>query len=682
MVSAINPIQPDHALDFLREQLQTTDLRQWEGFPLGRDEAILALSEPPHYTACPNPALAQFVAEWEKRYARHAAPAAPPEQIQIAVGDKTSTAYHLHTYHSKIPPATLAALIDQHTENGNVVLDPFAGSGMSGLATGMVAAQTGKDLLCLQNDLSPAATFIANAYAASLNGAVDSAQILRDGQQLLQEQGPALTEHYSDEGGEFDYTIFSDVFLCANCGREVIFWDACVDQERWEFRPSFRCWHCQKPISKRQTARKQSTYYDPLLKRTVTHAIQIPVARKRGRQLYPLHGAARQRAADNAANYHGVPVPVAALGVGINLAQPQRSHGFTHVHQLFTWRNLNAIATLWNGAGAHASAAILRFILTSFMLKTGSKLHNIGLKKGAINLAGQLPNTYYIPNLSAERNIRKLFRKKLQQAATYFGEQVPRPQSTVHVLTATGSATQLALANESIDYCITDPPFGGFVNYAELNLVWEAWLGLHSARKAEAIVHEQGGKSHSYYQTVMRRSFREIYRVLKPGRCFTLVFHNSSNDIWTLIQEALSDAGFVITAVQGLGRGQSSYKQMTASAAIKTDLLVFAHKPMARSAAIPRLTTGTESEVWTLIRAHLAALPLPLDQATDPVESQRQNYQLFDHMVGHHLQQGKTVPLSATAFYQGLHERFPCADEMYFLPHQLRIYQRRPHRSP
>ena len=45
----------------LREKLRDAEFRKIEGFPLGTDEDILAMSDPPYYTACPNPFLAEFV---------------------------------------------------------------------------------------------------------------------------------------------------------------------------------------------------------------------------------------------------------------------------------------------------------------------------------------------------------------------------------------------------------------------------------------------------------------------------------------------------------------------------------------------------------------------------------------------------------------------------------------------
>ena len=53
---------------YFREQLRAKlpELRSIEGFPIGSDDDIVNLSDPPYYTACPNPWLNDFIAEWEQ----------------------------------------------------------------------------------------------------------------------------------------------------------------------------------------------------------------------------------------------------------------------------------------------------------------------------------------------------------------------------------------------------------------------------------------------------------------------------------------------------------------------------------------------------------------------------------------------------------------------------------------
>ncbi len=55
----------EHFTGLLREKLKDPEFRKIEGFPVGKDEDILALSDPPYYTACPNPWIGDFIEAWE-----------------------------------------------------------------------------------------------------------------------------------------------------------------------------------------------------------------------------------------------------------------------------------------------------------------------------------------------------------------------------------------------------------------------------------------------------------------------------------------------------------------------------------------------------------------------------------------------------------------------------------------
>ena len=52
----------------LREKLKDPEFRKVEGFPVGEDEDILAMSDPPYYTACPNPFIQDFVASFGRPF--------------------------------------------------------------------------------------------------------------------------------------------------------------------------------------------------------------------------------------------------------------------------------------------------------------------------------------------------------------------------------------------------------------------------------------------------------------------------------------------------------------------------------------------------------------------------------------------------------------------------------------
>ena len=170
-------------LEKLKEKLKDPAFRKIEGFPTGDDEDILALSDPPYYTACPNPFIADVLKnsglqkQSTKSYSRK------PFAVDVSEG-KSDSLYKAHAYHTKVPHLAIVPSILHYTDPGDTVLDGFCGSGMTGVAAHFCASppaeyralleerwtksslekpRWGKRLVVL-NDLSPAATFITANY--------------------------------------------------------------------------------------------------------------------------------------------------------------------------------------------------------------------------------------------------------------------------------------------------------------------------------------------------------------------------------------------------------------------------------------------------------------------------------------------------------------------------------------
>src|SRR2546423_473514 len=176
---------------------------------------------------------------------------------------------------------------------------------------------------------------------------------------------------------------------------------------------------------------------------------------------------------------------------------------------------------------------------------------------------------------------------------------------------------------------------------------------------------------------MMMECLKEVYRVLKAGRWVTVEFHNSKNAVWTAIQEALGRAGFIIADVSVLDKGMKTKKQLHAKAVDK-DLVISAYKPNGGLEKRFQLQAGTEDGLWDFIRTHLHQLPVFVKKdGKAQVVPERQHVLLFDRMVAFHVQRGVSVPLSAAEFYQGITQRFPERDGMYFLTDQVAEYDRK-----
>ncbi len=179
------------------------------------------------------------------------------------------------------------------------------------------------------------------------------------------------------------------------------------------------------------------------------------------------------------------------------------------------------------------------------------------------------------------------------------------------------------------------------------------------------------------YTKMMTDCLKQVYRILKPGRWATIEFHNSKNAVWTAIQEALGRAGFIIADVSVLDKGMKTKKQLHAKAVDK-DLVISAYKPNGGLEKRFQLHAGTEEGVWDFIRTHLRQLPVfIIKDGLGQIIAERQQILLFDRMVAFHVQREVSVPLSAGDFYQGLAQRFPERDGMYFLTDQVAEYERK-----
>ena len=92
----------EHFLKLLADKLKDPAFRKIEGFPQGTDEAILAMSDPPYYTACPNPFLEDFVRHYGKPYDPSSKYSREPMTVDVSEG-KTDPIYKAHSYHTKVP---------------------------------------------------------------------------------------------------------------------------------------------------------------------------------------------------------------------------------------------------------------------------------------------------------------------------------------------------------------------------------------------------------------------------------------------------------------------------------------------------------------------------------------------------------------------------------------------------
>jgi len=286
-----------------------------------------------------------------------------------------------------------------------------------------------------------------------------------------------------------------------------------------------------------------------------------------------------------------------------------------------------------------------------------------------------MSGTLYIGSLVREWNVFQWYMGKVRSLVS--ADRLKAGTRRHQAIVTTQSSTGLQLPDNSIDYIFVDPPFGGNLQYAELNFMYESWLRVKTQIPQDVVVNVRQDKGPQQYSDLMKECLRCAYRALKPGRWMTVEFHNSKAAIWNVIQEAISSAGFVIADVRILDKQQNTFKQINNPGSVKQDLVISAYKPPSKLEAQFEVEAGTAMGAWDFATAHLKQLPVFVGgNGTAEIISERQKYLLYDRMVAFHVQRGASVPLSALEFYNGLAERFSERDGMFFLSEQAVQYDR------
>lgn len=361
-------------------------------------------------------------------------------------------------------------------------------------------------------------------------------------------------------------------------------------------------------------------------------------------------------------------------------APRMRNRGISYVHNLFMPRQLILVTQIWQKAQSvsdYRVRQILKFWLDQSLW--GFSILNRYHLRAYSHVNQYMSGVYYIPSQIAECSPRYNLHGKLNRLAKHFSH----PVDANNFSQSTNSTISIQAQESSVDYIFTDPPFGDNFAYSELNFVAESWLKVYTNPLTEAIVDRSKAnskvqKSLIDYLELMRSSFKEAYRVLKPGRWMTVEFSNTNASVWNAIQTALQEAGFVVANVSALDKKQGSFKAVTTRTAVKQDLVISAYKTSVEFDRKFGLEAGKSEAVWEFIRNHLQKLP-NFVFANNQAEAipERQSYMLFDRMVAFHVQRSVTVSLSASEFYAGLNQRFPHRDGMYFLPEQIAEYDRK-----
>ena len=163
----------------------------------------------------------------------------------------------------------------------------------------------------------------------------------------------------------------------------------------------------------------------------------------------------------------------------------------------------------------------------------------------------------------------------------------------LRVLAFDAADLERELGAGSVDYIFTDPPYGGFISYLDLSILWNHWLGFSVSEDAadrEAIVGGERGHTEEHYKNRLAAGIRACMKLLRPDRWFSVVFQHWDVSYFETILESATNAGAELRAAitQTGDVIWSMHKKKNSAHVLAGEMILTFYKPARVKAVAPR----------------------------------------------------------------------------------------------
>lgn len=443
--------------------------------------------------------------------------------IDYALLAKAHPKRHLiHKFWARKPHNVVAEYIEHYTKKGEVVLDPFVGSGV----TAIEALRLGRKAVAI--DLNPIATFMTKMIAKPLD------------LKRFEKAFNKIEKKVKKEIESFYVTI------CDKCkGKARILATLWERENPNPIELRFFCFNC-----------------------------------KRRRAKVPSEGDVQKiRELEKTGISHWYPKNELRYSDGTDY---MKKEVIGYIPNLFTKRNLVALSIVYSEIEAIDNSEIkdvMKFAFSS-MVHLASKMTPVAKPSPRSHWSKfsatsfWAVQSYWVPPRFMESNVWMLFESAVIEGAQGVlkgkkdsNEQIPYYKEATtfsdldddaNILISTQSALDLSnISDNSIDYVFTDPPYGGDIQYFELSTLWLSWLRGEKEDERfnldwwenEITINPKQNKDFDYYHNRLHVAFREIFRVLKSGKFLTVTFHNTDVKVYNSIIRAVIFAGFELDKI-------------------------------------------------------------------------------------------------------------------------------------
>ena len=506
--------------------------------------------------------------------------------------------YNTFPYPTKISPESIALYIATMTKPGDKVLDVFSGSGSTGIAALLcehptermkeLAKEFGVKPVWGERNavLSELGTYAAFA-SKTITSKVNSSQFkdaVDDFVFKASKEFGNIYETIDPEGnvGTIRYVIWSEVLLCPHCGKEIQYFDNGTKRNPVEFLKNITCPYCGESNSVESFEYATEKYHDNVLDKTQIRKKRVPAW---------VYGTTKGKNWDRKASNNDIEIfkhishaikEYKNDARKIQWGELHRSgyhFGIEYLHQFYSDRNYYVMHKLWDITSMYEDIIrdALRLLLLSYNATHCTLMTRVVAKKNSKDfvLTGAQSGVLYISKLPVEKNIILGLKRKAKPFIEAY-KLLEKCQGTVTVLNQ--SSETLEMPDNSIDFIFTDPPFGDFIPYAEVNQINELWLDTVTDRRSEVIISQSQKKGLHEYQVMLGRVFGEMNRVLKKKNYACVVFHAAKAKVWESFATVINDNSFKVIDTNILSKDQASFKQVVSEGSVQGDPMVLLQK--------------------------------------------------------------------------------------------------------
>lgn len=431
--------------------------------------------------------------------------------------------YAMHKYWGKKPFNEISKFIDQYTVPGETVLDSFCGSGVT-LIEALKANRK-----CIGVDLNPIAIRLAKVSMT----AVDNNEVNRTFKSIKKNLQNKISSLYEvDENGE----------------------KTLVTHTIWKNSEPIEVWYA--------TDKKKKTIRDG--KSIDVKMANHPVIAPKWYPTTPMYENSRLNVGKKQA-VSDLFTPRALVGLSLILDE---------IKHITDEKIRNVFELTFTGTLSQASNLV--FVIRGRKKKDGEET------KAEV---GSWVIGYWVPEEHFEINVWNCFEnrfKRIQKGIEEINELFSARSYNYfddNVKLINGSATDLPINTNSVDYVFIDPPHANRILYMEQSLMWNAWLQLDSNIDwdNEIVVSEakqRREKNTDNYNALLNQAFSEIHRVLKPKRFFSMVFNCLDDNTWIDTLNLFIQHGFEIFDIVPLEYSATSVIQDNRKNSLKTDFVL------------------------------------------------------------------------------------------------------------